>query len=100
MSINDITGDGGAGYSDGGATVEAPGGQKIFAVGVIAAANFTNLKFTPPKVGNTAGVQKTVSDLTWFGVSLPPSGPTSFIPLGYDADEITYASGTIMLYYR
>ena len=100
MSVNEILGDAGIGYSTGGATVEAPGGKKIHAIGVVETANVTNLKHTPPKVGNTAGVQKTVSDLTWFGVSLPVVGPTSYMPLGYDADELTYASGTIILYYR
>ena len=100
MSVNEILGDAGVVYSTGGATITAPGGKKIFAIGVIAAANITSLKYTPPKVGNTAGVQVTGVTLTWFGVSLPVVGPTSFIPLGYDADEVVYASGTIILYLR
>ncbi len=100
MSVNEILGDAGILYDSGGATVTAPGGKKIFAIGVVATANITSLKYTPPKVGNTAGVQVTGVTLTWFGVSLPVVGPTSFIPLGYDADELVYASGDIILYLR
>ncbi len=100
MSVNDISGESGIGYSTGGATVVAPAGKKIYAIGVVATAQMTSLKFTPPKVGNTAGVQKTGIILSWFGVSLPVVGPTAFMPLGYDADEIVYASGTIIYYLR
>ena len=100
MSVNEILGDGGALYSDAGATVTAPGDKKIFAIGVVATANITSLKFTPPRVGNSTMSQVEVDDLTWFGKELPVVGPTSFIPLGYDADELVYASGTIILYLR
>ena len=100
MSVNDMSGEGGVLYSTGGATVTPPGDKKIYAVGVIAIANFTSLKFTPPKVGQSIMSQVQITNLTWFGKELPIVGPTSFIPLGYDADELVYASGTIMLYLR
>ena len=100
MSVNDMSGEGGVLYSTGGATVTPPGDKKIYAVGVIATAEFTSLKFTPPKVGNSVMSQVEIDDLTWFGVSLPVVGPTSFIPLGYDADELVYDSGDIILYLR
>lgn len=99
MSVNEILGDAGVLYSTGGATV-VPIGKKIFAVGVVATAQLTSLKYTPPNVGNTAGVQKTITGLTIFGVSLPAVATTAFIPLGYDADEFVYASGTVILYLR
>ena len=95
-----MSGEGGVLYSTGGATVSPPGDKKIYAVGVITTANFTSLKYTPPKAGNSVMSQVTGVTLTWFGVELPVVGPTSFIPLGYDADEVVYASGTIMLYLR
>ena len=100
MSVNEILGDAGIGYSAGGAAYTPPGGKKVFAIGVVAAANVTSLKYTPPKSGNSVMSQVQVTDLEWFGASLPASAPTAFIPLGFDADEVVYASGTLIFYLR
>lgn len=96
----DIVGAKGAGYGTGAVTITAPGAKKIHAIGVHQTANVTNLKYTPPKSGDSAMSRVTVSDLQWMGISLTVTGPTAFIPLGFDADEVTIASGAIFVYYR
>ncbi len=97
--INDVTGEGGVGYATGAVIVTAPGGKKIYAIGVIATANITSLTYTPPKVGNTVIPAKTVV-LDWMAKELPPVGPTAFIPLGFNANSLILASGTIIPYFR
>lgn len=99
MSINDISGDGGAGYATGAVTITAPAKKKIYALGVIETANVTNLKYTPPNVANRVTAEKTVV-LDWMGKSLPVVGATAFLPLGYDANSVDLASGTVIPYFR
>ena len=97
--LADIAGAKGAGYGTGAATITAPGGKKIFAIGLLEASNITNLKYTPPKSGETVIPEKTVV-LDWMAKALPAVGPAAYIPLGYDANEVTLASGSLIVFYR
>jgi hypothetical protein len=80
----------------GAGTITAPGDRKIFAIGIVADAEVTNFKYTKKHTGKAM----TVSGLAWMGAALSASaGANAYIPLGYHADSVEVASGTVRAYY-
>ena len=89
---------GGLGCDDqvGAGTFTAQGGKKIVAVGIVADAEITSFDYTKT---HTEKVM-TVDGLAWQGVSLIAAvGANAFIPLGYKADSVIVASGTVRMFY-
>ena len=98
--LADIAGAKGAGYGTGAVTITAPGGKKIFAIGLLEESNITNLKFTPKSRSGESKLSQDTVVLDWMAKALPAVGPTAFLPLGYDADSVALASGSLIVYYR
>ena len=75
-------------------------GKKIWAIGIQTAAQITNFKYTPTGADGRPTTQVTVTTDGWIGVALPVVPTTSLIVLGVDADDVTVASGNVMMYFR
>ena len=102
-SINKVAGEGGCYLQVGAGTYTPTGrfaGMKIYAVGVHATANITNFKYTPTGSNGRPVSQVTVTGDGWQGVSLDATGATAYIPLGVNADSVTVASGSVMIYMK
>jgi len=102
-SISKIAGESGCDLVSGAVTYTPSGrhaGKKITAIGIHAAVNITNFKYTPNGSDGRPLAQVTVTEDNWIGSAISPSGATNYIPLGVDADEITLASGEVMVYLK
>lgn len=96
-----IAGAKGCERQSGAGTVSAPNGAKITAIGIEAAANITNFKWTPKNASNPGDAldQITVTGKAWLGTSLAAAGPTAYIPLEVPADSVEVASGDVWVYF-
>lgn len=101
-SINKVSGEQGCDRQSGAGTYTPSGrhaGKKITAIGIEAAAEITNFKYTPTGANGRPLSQVTVTSDAWLGVTLAATGATAYIPLGVGADEVTVASGDVMIYF-
>jgi len=70
--------------------------KKIHGIGILADAEITSIIVT-----NKHGVDETIDDKSWMGVTLASADTVnSFIPLGYDAKSVVVASGTVRNYFK
>lgn len=97
--ITKIAGSNGCERQSGSGTITAPNGKKIWAIGIEAAANITNYKYTPKLANGRDGSQVTYTGKAWMGTALAVSGATALIPLDHLADSVTVASGDVWAYF-
>ena len=83
----------------GAGTITPPNGAKITAIGIHDTANITNFKYTPVSANSTLSQKTVTTGKGWIGVSLEVTPVTAYIPLGYKADSVEVASGSVFAYF-